>query len=410
MRWLLLLIALLSVGATFGDVRSGETIATVESATSSGNCVEFTSDDNIVDSGAPCLATAAPVDADYLVGTANATLTNEIVAGTSPGGELGGTWASPTLDKEVYSLADLSDVDGVVYGAGRILVADGVSKFADVSMSGDVTINDGGVTSVADDSHDHATTITGKSANVSDADLGDVTISSGAWSVENDSHAHTGTTLSGIDISDDTNLVAGTNITLTDDQLDVDDAFVLNTGDTMTDDLTIDKDQDGLTALNIENDNSGTSVNHTGIVMTDGGVVTSSVAHNNNTGTLTISNVAGKIDLTPSDEVDVNGFLTLSNLSELTISSGAITATTSYHRVDTEGDAASDDLDTINGYGNGRLLVLKPMDNTHTVVVKDGTGNIFTNGDFTMDNVHDMMLLIGFTTGWYEISRSDNGA
>jgi len=41
---------------------------------------------------------AAPADADYLVGTANATLTGEIVAGTVPGGELGGTWGSPTVD------------------------------------------------------------------------------------------------------------------------------------------------------------------------------------------------------------------------------------------------------------------------------------------------------------------------
>ena len=37
-------------------------------------------------------------DADYLVGTAHADLTNEIVVGTTPGGELGGTWASPTVD------------------------------------------------------------------------------------------------------------------------------------------------------------------------------------------------------------------------------------------------------------------------------------------------------------------------
>lgn len=40
----------------------------------------------------------APTAADYLVGTANATLTNEIVVGTAPGGELGGTWAAPTVD------------------------------------------------------------------------------------------------------------------------------------------------------------------------------------------------------------------------------------------------------------------------------------------------------------------------
>lgn len=42
---------------------------------------------------------AAPnTGVDYLVGTASGSLTGEIVAGTSPGGELGGTWGSPTVD------------------------------------------------------------------------------------------------------------------------------------------------------------------------------------------------------------------------------------------------------------------------------------------------------------------------
>lgn len=41
---------------------------------------------------------AAPANADYLVGTAQAGLSAEIVVGTTPGGELGGTWASPTVD------------------------------------------------------------------------------------------------------------------------------------------------------------------------------------------------------------------------------------------------------------------------------------------------------------------------
>ena len=43
----------------------------------------------------------APTDADYLVGTANGSLSAEIVVGTSPGGELGNTWASPTIDDSV---------------------------------------------------------------------------------------------------------------------------------------------------------------------------------------------------------------------------------------------------------------------------------------------------------------------
>jgi hypothetical protein len=40
----------------------------------------------------------APSTADYLVGTTNGGLSNEIVVGTTPGGELGGTWGSPTVD------------------------------------------------------------------------------------------------------------------------------------------------------------------------------------------------------------------------------------------------------------------------------------------------------------------------
>jgi hypothetical protein len=40
----------------------------------------------------------APTTADYLVGTAQGGLSAEIVVGTTPGGELGGSWASPTID------------------------------------------------------------------------------------------------------------------------------------------------------------------------------------------------------------------------------------------------------------------------------------------------------------------------
>jgi hypothetical protein len=50
---------------------------------------------NIVDDAS---GAGAPTTVDYLVGTASGSLSAEIVVGTSPGGELGGTWASPTVD------------------------------------------------------------------------------------------------------------------------------------------------------------------------------------------------------------------------------------------------------------------------------------------------------------------------
>jgi hypothetical protein len=44
------------------------------------------------------IAVGAPTTADYLVGTAQAGLSAEIAVGTTPGGELGNTWANPTVD------------------------------------------------------------------------------------------------------------------------------------------------------------------------------------------------------------------------------------------------------------------------------------------------------------------------
>ena len=67
------------------------------------------------------------------------------------------------------------------------------------------------------------------------ANITGVNVTSGA----NPGHTHTGASLSGIDISDDTNLTAGDHLTLTDDDLDVDDDFVLNTSDSMSGRLEI---------------------------------------------------------------------------------------------------------------------------------------------------------------------------
>ena len=48
----------------------------------------------------------APTDADYLVGTANGDLSNEIVAGATPQGFMGGTWASPTAQSQIIFTID----------------------------------------------------------------------------------------------------------------------------------------------------------------------------------------------------------------------------------------------------------------------------------------------------------------
>ena len=63
---------------------------------------------------------------------------------------------------------------------------------------------------------------------------GDVTGTLSATVVGNDSHDHTSTTISGIDISADTNLTAGDNLTLTDDDLDLDATLTGLTSITVT--------------------------------------------------------------------------------------------------------------------------------------------------------------------------------
>lgn len=97
---------------------------------------------------------------------------------------------------------------------------------------------------------------------------------------------------------------------------------------------------------------------------------------------------------------------------ELTIASGVISVNSSYHSVDTEADAASDDLDTINGGIDGQRLILKAHNSTRTVVLKDLTGNLQIKGDFSMTNQADFIELIydESTSFWYKISQNDNQA
>lgn len=92
----------------------------------------------------------------------------------------------------------------------------------------------------------------------------------------------------------------------------------------------------------------------------------------------------------------------------LTIASGVITAVMDWHRVDTEGAAATDDLDTIDGGYDGRMLTLHSVNSGRVVTVKDGTGNLRLAGDFVMDSPFDSITLQWVSSNWYEISRSNN--
>ncbi len=112
--------------------------------------------------------------------------------------------------------------------------------------------------------------------------------------------------------------------------------------------------------------------------------------------------------MTPDGGIQMTGDLRLGPFTELTIASGAITVTGSLHTVDTEGDAASDDLTTINGGATGSLLVLRSAATARVVVLKDGGGNLLLAGDCTLNTYHDTITLIKLGSSWYELARSNN--
>jgi hypothetical protein len=102
--------------------------------------------------------TDAPNDANYLIGTANSGLTAEIVVGTAPGGELGNTWASPTVDSTHSGSAHHADAHTVV-------------SHSDTSITGA-----------------ELTQLSGISANVTDTNLNALTLGSGTTTL----HGHAG--------------------------------------------------------------------------------------------------------------------------------------------------------------------------------------------------------------------------
>ncbi len=109
-----------------------------------------------------------------------------------------------------------------------------------------------------------------------------------------------------------------------------------------------------------------------------------------------------------ADGTTVEGFsatwphLNAGKARELTIAAGVITVRPidSHIMCDTQADAGSDDLDTINGGIDGQMIVLHPVDNVRDIVVKHATGNIRIKGtlDATLAFRYEYVLLVYFAT------------
>ena len=118
------------------------------------------------------------------------------------------------------------------------------------------------------------------------------------------------------------------------------------------------------------------------------------------------------IMLTPS--AVLRGNITLSPGTTLTISSGAVTPTGTYHAIDTEAAAASDDLTTIltTNIAEGGLLLIQPANDARTVVVKNtaspaaGQWSTADGQDYALDDIEDFILFKRRGTIWEEVARS----
>jgi hypothetical protein len=97
------------------------------------------------------------------------------------------------------------------------------------------------------------------------------------------------------------------------------------------------------------------------------------------------------------------GMLNIGSPVELTIATGEVTVTQSFHQLDTEADASTDDLDTISGGTDGDVLFLNAISNTRTVVIKHNTGNIQTRdgADITLGLFRQRITLLFTSSNWY---------
>ena len=125
-------------------------------------------------------------------------------------------------------------------------------------------------------------------------------------------------------------------------------------------------------------------------------------------GTSGVTELAPEDDITWSGKQTFSGVVSYGSPVELTIASGVVTATQTYHIIDTQSDDSADDLDTINGGSDGDILILKSADGARDTTLKDGGGNLRLAGDFILAATTDRIMLISDGTNWNEISRSTN--
>lgn len=121
---------------------------------------------------------------------------------------------------------------------------------------------------------------------------------------------------------------------------------------------------------------------------------------------------AGGQDLGTSGVPWGNAFVTglkYTDATTLTLATDTATVIHSYHALDTEGAAGTDDCATLTagtGVAAGFVVVVRAANVAHVVTMKDGTGNLLLNGDYALNSTDATISLIYDGTNWRELSRS----
>jgi hypothetical protein len=100
----------------------------------------------------------------------------------------------------------------------------------------------------------------------------------------------------------------------------------------------------------------------------------------------------------------VSKMLQFGAATSVTIATGTFAYASTNTRIDTEGAAAIDDLDSITGGVDGDFIILRTVSSARDVVVKHLTGNIFLFGgrDITLALSTDCLVLIYAAGSWVQ--------
>lgn len=109
-----------------------------------------------------------------------------------------------------------------------------------------------------------------------------------------------------------------------------------------------------------------------------------------------------------AEAVNIASRLKIGAGSTLTIASGAVTCTGSYHLIAGEG-ASADDLATINGGVTGQILSIAASSDSVTITAVTSGNIVLGDTSRVLDNANDTLTLIYNGTKWCEIGFASNG-